>query len=267
MPFDIDQLTPEERERYHTLGQKYKTPDVLAQASKTLRAHELYGLLLVLCGFGLDDGALLLELRDLLRETDGGHLQAVDDRKLLGNTYASAKQEAKDERSSARTLASLIVSPLNRLGQTELAQRTSLALKQTSKVEGDKQLLDQLKSLHELLSLPEMAEVIANRGGPQIVAGLKSSHDTLLALVQQRAGQPEVPAAAARRDILDGAVVSLCRAARDASKIAARRLGRPEIAEAFKLDLLRRSRKGGAPAAPVEEVEDVPTSDFPEPAL
>lgn len=258
MPFVFESLTPPERARFFAIGRQYTTPDVLAQASKSLRGYELYGHLLVALGFGPDDGSLLFELRDFLRETDGGHIQAVDDRRFLGQTHQTTKRDALDERISARTLVSTSLSPLSKSTQPELAQKGALVLQATKNVEGDKQLGDQLKTLHDFLSQSELATIIANRGGPQIIAGLKTARDNLIATTQERASTPEVSAASERRDILDGAVVVLCRAARDAARVAARRHGQPAIATAFKLDLLRRSRSS-APNDPGTEdaVSDV----------
>jgi hypothetical protein len=261
MPFDFASLTPRERDRYREIGEQYTTLDVLAQASKTLSAYELYGHLLADLGFGPDDGAELFQRREFLRESDAGHIQAVDDRRLLGKTYQATKREAKDERTSARTLISMIIAPLSK-SNPELAQRAELVHEQTSNVRGDKQLVDQLKTFHDLLSAPALASIIANRGGPRILAALETSHSGLIAAMQERASTPEVSSSSEHRDILDGAVVVLCRAARDASRVAARRHGQPAIAEAFKLDLLRRRSRRNAPAAP--DTED-PTSDVSEP--
>jgi hypothetical protein len=263
MPFDIESLTAEECVQYLVVGRQYATEDVLAQADKTMLGYRHYGHLLVAHGVGPDEGALMGELVGLLRETDGGHIQVVDARKLLNKTYDEAKRTAKDERINGRTLTSMCISPLNRANQGELARRATLVLEQTSRVDTDKQLIDQMKTLHDLLSVPDLAPVIANRGGPTILAGLASARTSLLAAVQERAGKPEVAAAAQRRDILDGAVVTLCRAARDASRVAARRLGQPAIAAAFKLDLLRRSRS----STPAEPDEGDPTTELPEPDL
>jgi hypothetical protein len=261
MPFDIGSLTPQERTRYRALGQQYATADVLAQASKSLNAYELYGHLLAALGFGADDGGLLFERRGFLRESDTGHIQAVDDRRFLGKTYQTVKRDALDERLSARTLASMSISPLNKANQPELAQRAELVLQQTSNVTGDKQLVDQLNTLHEVLTAPALATIIATRGGPGIIAGLQTTRDALIGAMQARAGKPEVASAAEYRDILDGAVIVLCRAARDASRVAARRHGQPAIAAAFKLDLLRRSRSH----APTDPGAEDPVSDLPEP--
>lgn len=261
MPFDVESLTPQERARYLALGRQYTTPGVLAQASKSLRGYDLYGHLLAAHGFGPEDGALLLERRELLRESDTGHIQAVDDRRFLGKTFQTIKRDALDERISARTLLSMSIAPLNKINQHELAQRAELALRKTSNVSGDKQLVDQLDTFHDLLSAPPLAPIIATRGGPQILAGLKTTHDGMIATMQERAGKPEVSSAAEHRDILDGSVIVLCRAARDASRVAARRHGQPAIAEAFKLDLLRRSRRH----APTDPGAEDPASDLPEP--
>ena len=263
MPFDIESLTPQERARYLVLGRQYTTPDVLAQASKSLRGYEMYGQLLAAHGFGPEDGALLAERRNLLRETDTGHIQAVDDRRFLGKTYQSTKRDAQDERISARTLVSMSIAPLNKSSHHALAQRAELVLQQTSNVSGDKQLVDQINTLHELLSAPELATIIASRGGPRILDALKTTHEDLIAAVQERTAKPEVSSLAEHRDILDGSVIVLCRAARDASRVAARRHGQPAIAAAFKLDLLRPSRRSSAPTTP--GAED-PVSDLRQPA-
>ncbi len=262
MPFDFETLTAQERARYHAIGKQYATADVLAQASKSLRGYELYGHLLAALGFGADDGAELYELRDVLRAFDSSHIQAVDDRRFLGQTYQTAKRDALDERITGRTLVSTSLAPLSKVPQPELAQRGALLLQTTKNVDGDKQLVDQLKSLHDFLSQAALEAIIATRGGPDIVTRLQDARVNLIANIQERTSTPEISAASERRDILDGAVVHLCRAARDASRVAARRHGQPAIAAAFKLDLLRPSRSS-APATP--GAED-PVSALPSPS-
>jgi hypothetical protein len=184
---------------------------------------------------------------DELLTADGDHLQLLDDNKLLGRTYEDTKRDAKDTRESARTLVRMSIPPLEKSKQEELARRAELVLASTSVVRGDKKLLDQMKSLHELLSEAALTSIIASRGGPMIVASLDSTRKSLLALVQARANKPEVAAAADRRDILDGMIVALARAAYAAARVASRRLGQPAIATAFKVDLLR-PRRAGTPA-------------------
>lgn len=80
MALDIDGMSPEAHAFYRAVGERYTTPDVLAQADMSLAGLDMYGPLLVPCGFGQDDGQDMGEARDELRVQESGGAQTVIDR-------------------------------------------------------------------------------------------------------------------------------------------------------------------------------------------
>lgn len=247
MTLDISLLAPRARERYLAIGRRYSSEDVLAQAHKTLLAHQKHGHLLVAYGFGLGDAERLAQGRDRLHATKVGRTQASSDRKILRNFRTRARSRARDERTCIRSVLELVADSLYESSQHEAAGRVVVALDDTAaQPPKDQQLLEQLDTLEEVLVDPPVVEAMADRGGPDILARLRAARTDLNDGVRQSAAKPEVSAIADERDILDGIIVSLARAARKAARVAARHLGQPAIATEFKLTHLR-SRPAGTP--------------------
>jgi hypothetical protein len=248
MPIDIPSLSPQSRGRYLVLGRRYTSADTLAQAHKTLLAHAKYGLLLVPFGFGMGDAQRLGEARDLLHACKVDRTQVVGDSHALRNTHVTARRKARNERRCARSVLELALDTLLESGDDDTANLVQVALKQTaSATVTDQELLEQLDVLDDVLDNAQVAEVIADRGGPAIVQRLGDVITGLTTSVRQRAAKPDLSAVADERDILDGIIVSLARAARNAARITARELGQPAIEVEFRLTHLR-SRPASEPA-------------------
>jgi hypothetical protein len=111
-----------------------------------------------------------------------------------------------------------------------------------------------LKLLRETLSLPEVTAITAGRGGPETMARLDTALNDLQEVATERAAPTPVTGASERRDILDGIVVTLARAAYAAACQAAHHLRQPSIAADFELVHLRPVRSSGAPR-PAEPTE------------
>ena len=263
MTLDIASLAPRARERYLAIGRRYSSEDVLAQAHKTLLAHQKYGHLLVAYGFGLHDAERVAEGRDLLHASKVGRTHVSSDRKILRNFQTGARRRARDERTCIITVLELAIDTLYENNQPEAAARVVVALDQTAvQPPKDQQLLEQLDTLEEILVDPEVVAATADRGGPDILLRLRQARADLNGTVRQSAAKPEVAAVNDERDILDGIIVSLVRAARKAARIAARHLGQPAIATEFKLTHLR-SRPGSTnPDTPSDPPAD-PGTDAP----
>lgn len=258
MTIDIAALAPKAREKYLAIGQRYATADVLAQADKTLAALAKYGALLVVYGFGSNDGVRLVERRDTLLEHATNQLQVSGNRKNNRKSYLTILRQAKDERLSVRTVLELTGDDLLEAGEDDAAKPIRTVLDDTSAEAEDAALLKQLKALHAVLAVPVLAPFIAPRGGVEILARLATAQTDLRGALSGRNGDPEIAAASEVRDILDGMVVTSCRAARAAARVAARAHGQPAIARAFKLDLLRRSRDNTAPDDETPEQPEQP---------
>lgn len=240
MTLDIATLAPRARERYLAIGRRYGSEDVLAQAHKTLLAHQKYGHLLVAYGFGLRDAERLAQGRDRLHASKVDRTHVSTDRKILRSSHTGARRRARDERICIRSVLELVLDTLYETDQHEAAGRVVGALEETeAQPRKDQKLLEQADTLEEVLVDPAVVAAMADRGGPDILLRLQQARADLNGTMRQRAGQPEIAAIADERDILDGIIVSLARAARKAARVAARHLGQPAIATEFKLTHLR----------------------------
>jgi hypothetical protein len=240
MTLDIASLAPRARERYLAIGRRYGSEDVLAQAHKTLLAHDKYGHLLVAYGFGLRDAERLALGRDRLHVSLVGRSHASTDRRILRGSHADARRRARDERICVRSVLELVLDTLYEIDQHEVAGRVVGALDETeAQPRKDQKLLEQFDTLEEVLVDPAVVAAMADRGGPDILLRLQQARTDLNGTTRQAAGKPEVSAVIDERDILDGIIVSLARAARKAARTAARHLGQPAIATEFKLTHLR----------------------------
>jgi hypothetical protein len=260
MAVDIDAIAPKARERYLAIGERYAAPDVLAQGDKTLLGLSIYSEALVPFGFGLDDGSRLTERREALLEHVTSRTQSEGIRKVGKLIFDMALQHAKDVRVSARTVLGVTCDIMLEAGDDTNAQPLVTVLSQTRRQPSDVLLLDQLKALHPVLAAPVLAPLIAPRGGPAILERLIAAQTSLRDVLRGRASDPERTGANEHRHILNGMVVASARSAHAASRVAARSLGQPAIAHAFKLDLLRRTRSS---TQPVDETPEVPETDPP----
>jgi hypothetical protein len=242
MPLVISLLSSRARERYLAIGRRYASGDTLAQAHKTLAAHDKYGALILPYGWGMGDAGRLGEARDQLHACKVDHNQATNDRKVGRTSHATARRNARRERRCSRSVLTLALDTLIEDDQLTAADRVQVALKQTSATPDDDQgLLEQLDTLDGVLGDPLVTAAIQDRGGEAIVRRLTDAHAALMSSMRQRGATPEISAVADERDILDGIIVSLARAARNAARVAARHLGQPAIEVAFRLTHLTRS--------------------------
>lgn len=261
MTVDIDSLTPQARKHYRAIGERYGTEAVLAQADQTIRGLTMYGPLLIDSGFGTTDAERFIGARDLLLGKDGVVIQAKSNQKVLGKALSTARQDAKAERASG---TALLTGAEAQMLETDLetARIVQTALADTKTAATDKALTDHLETMHGVLSLPALTEFVATRGGPPLLDRIAAARTTLIEAKRNRDGKTAVTAAAEHRNIIDGIIVSLARSANAAARAAARRLGQPAIAAAFKLDHLKPRRRRPAPVTEPGEPEtpEVPGS-------
>lgn len=243
----VSSLAPEAREHYRVLGERVATPDAVAQANKTLRAFEHFGVQVSEHGYGVEDNARLFDAHETLLARHTDRSEAVDASKLAGVTYSVALRGAKHERQSARTLCNTCITPLLDEGRVQDATRLQTLIKQTAAAPDDNTLLDHIKRLQAMLADATLAPLFATRGGPSISTRLETARVTLLGATRDRAAHPDVSTASEERNIIEGIIVVNCRNAYAAARVAARRLGQPAIASEFKLVHFR-SNTRSAPA-------------------
>jgi len=253
MTVDINSLTPQARKHYRAIGERYSTEAVLAQADQTILGLSLYAQFLVDNGFGTSDAQRIIGGRDLLFSKDGV-IQAKSNQKVLGKALSTARHDAKAERASGTALLTTAEAQMLET-DLETARIVQTALADTKAAATDKALIDHLETMHSVLSLPALTEFVATRGGPALLDRLAGARTALITAKRNRAGKPAVTAAAEHRNILDGIMVSLARSANAAARAAARRLGQPAIAAAFKLDHLKSRRRRPAPVTEPETPE------------
>jgi hypothetical protein len=261
MALNIDAIAPRARERFLTIGRRYLSAAVLAQANKMLRGLEKYAAQLARSGFGTRDGERLRDGRDALLAHETGRSQTAAARKVISQSNVTVEQEGRDARHGTRAVLGTAGDEALEQGADDVAKRVTAALTQTRVQPDDEvQLLDQLETLYTAITDPGVLPLIADRGGPETLAELVLARGSLTTLVEQRADSSADPAVADARDIVDGYVVTLVRNARAAARVAARRLGQPAIAEAFKLTHLR-SRSGSGATTPDAPGDDEPGAE------
>jgi hypothetical protein len=253
MAVDIASLAPRAREHYLALGPRYPATAVLAQANATMLGLRQHGPALVTHGFGPSDARRLEEIRDALLAHLTTRTQARAGRQASRKTHASARRSAREERRCARAVLELAVADLLEADDDAwLVPHT--ALLQTRRLSSNAVLPVQMDTLYEALIHPAVAPMIVDRGGTEIAQRLTDAREELLACNYENAAHPEVTATAEHRTLLCGMAITLVRSANAAARVAARRLGKPAIAAAFKLVHLEPPRrKRTAAAAPPEE--------------
>jgi hypothetical protein len=262
MALDIEAMAPEAIAEYLELGQRYPTANVLAQADKIVTGLVIYGPVLAENGFGAEDGADVVEARDELRVQETGTAETSSDRKAIAQNADDVVENARRRRRGAITILKNAQRPLRQSGDKPTLALVKSALSEARVLTEDSQLPRHLTVLLAALVEPAVSTVVAGRGGITATADLAVLKDSVRVALEQRAGHPPTTAAAERRDILDGILVTLARNARAAALMAARALGQPSIAAAFELVHLHPSRsRREAPEAPA--APEAPEAELP----
>jgi hypothetical protein len=255
MPLDIDGLAPVARGRYLILGSRYKSSQTIAQANKTLMGCSRHGPDLVEFGFGADDEQTLSEAREQLIAQEADGVLAGSARRDVSETYTDACKQGRHARLRGRTLLANAVFKLLDAGDEDTGRTVRTVLHETRSARNEADLPAQLKALGTAMQLPPVATVLTTRGGPTTLLRLGAAEQTLAAALRDRAAQSPVTASSERRDILDGLIVTLTRAAYAAARLAARARKQPSIAAEFRLTHLEPSRGSGTPTT------DAPDTD------
>lgn len=257
MPLDLNAIAPAARARQIKLGQGYNSQDTLDQAHQTLAAYAEHGAALAPYGFVEKDAQQLREARDLLLDAGVGREIARGKNKVTSQTLADAMKNGQSGRLRARAILVSVQEDLEDAGAAEAERVVAAALQQTAvAAETAEGLVTQLELLAQTLTHPDIAMAGNERGGVGAFAALKTSGTGLRAADQSYTGIRGTPAETQRLDQIDGIIVRLTRRARKTALAAARDLGNPALAHAFRLDRLYRTRGNSAPAPDDDEVDD-----------
>jgi hypothetical protein len=237
------------REFLARIGRRFGSEEVLAQARRTLGAHERFGAQVRLHGFSEADAKLLAAAtesaatRAASGAASGAQARTRARPKVTDANYVHALEQAKNGRTRARSVLTSAYRRLRMTGGAE-AEPVMLAitrvLTETSGPGGDDRVYaGELERLIAVLSEPALRDTIADSGGPQALAKASAALATLT-----RVDSDELDAACEPvpdnldADAIDGMIVELVRTAQFAAKAAAKELGNRNIAVEFRLRLL-----------------------------
>lgn len=256
---DLTKISPKARERYIRLGRRYGSDDTFKQATKTLQAIETHTGELVDHGFGTEDELRLASARDALGTAGMGRETKITEKKTTRKDYVAAWSQAKTARNKARTIVENTLVPLHDDGHESATHKVEATLSQTSflPVAGqDEALAAQLDLLAVLFADSTVADAAKNRGGPKALVNLQEAANALRAAAEERE-TTGTRLSTEEMDLVDGIIITLCRAARNAAKQAAKELGRPALLADFALSHITDHRSPEpntpetTPAAPV----------------
>lgn len=229
------------REFLARIGRRFGSAEVLAQAERTLSAHEQYGAQVRLHGFSDADAQLLEAARD------AAAARSRTQPKLTDAAYVHALEQAKHGRVRARSVLSSAYRRLRMIGgaQTQgLMLAINRVLTETSGPGGDDRVYAaELERLLETLSEPTLRELVADSGGAEAMSKATHALETLRRL-DAGLGSGQLDAACEphpetlESDAIDGMIVELARTAQFAAMAAAREFGNRSIASEFRLRLL-----------------------------
>lgn len=258
MAIDIEAMSPEAREHFRAIGERYPSGNVLAQADKSLLGLALHAATLARFGFGAEDATDLADARDQLRAEDNDSAQNTSARKTITQNSEDALRTGRQHRLTAITVLESSTRVLLQSGDKAGLSQVQSALSDTRVLDDDGALPRHMQLLQQTLASPTLATVVAGRGGLDTLADLMTSYEPVLAALRDRTGHPSTPVVSERRDVLDGIIVTLARNARAAARRAARALGQPSIATAFELVHIYPPRRR-APVAETPEPSAEPT--------
>lgn len=248
MTLNLTTIAPEARAILIADGGRFGSDDTLEQANQTLNAYAMHGSKLGQYGFGVDDAQELQDARDALIAAGVGRESKRTSKKVDTAALQAAMREAQGVRLRARSVLNGTHRVLTMGGQTDAAQKITVLLERESVAALDAEgLAKQLDALREVLQDGAISNAAKNRGGVKAIGDLQSSAQELRNAAKAKAEPRGTPVETETLDLIDGLIVSLSRAAREAAEAAARDLSEPAIVTAFELTALykRRAKKKG----------------------
>lgn len=261
MAFDVSKIPAGRRVTYIQIGRQYSSEATLRQAVLTLQAFERYGGRVAGYGYVEKDAEALRGARLALEQASSGREGVRADRTERSLVFNRAMTAGKQARLRARVILEGVESEFHDSGQGDVTT-LSTVLGHTRAAGGDAvKLREQLEQLAQLLADKAIAAVAKTRGGPAAAAALKGAIGELKTAEAELPAGTNTTAATELMDLLDGYIVESARRARKAARAAATDLGQPDIARAFELSALYRTRRGeaGAPEPGVGTREPSPS--------
>ena len=237
MPIDITKLSPQAKLHYISLGKRYGSNATLAQADVSLNALVTHGDALIAFGFAPADAQQLTDARDGLLAAGVTRKSAETGAVQKRTTKQSAVTDGKTERAAARSILGGARRELHESIEADAVKAVGTldaVLGETVRSGGSHaELGRQLSLLRDTLSNTVIAAACAARGGPAALTALSAA----IGIVQgvPSATKHGTSEETERLDLFDGIIVELTRAARKASRVAARKTGSPALAAAFAL--------------------------------
>ncbi len=244
MTFDFNKFAPERRAELIKKGKAYSSRETLAQANQTLISLKLHGSKLVNHGFNALDAAELESARDALAASGVGREQRLVDKRTVSMTQGAEMNRAQTLR--IRSIAMLNAARRMLRDDTSEASMAAVlvidaTLERHKAAPPTPELMAvQLEALRDVLAHPAIAKAAKSRGGTELASALTPQVIALRAVNQASDSRGGTPEETETLNLLDGVIVELVRGARHAARAAARALGEPTVAEAFKLTALYR---------------------------
>jgi hypothetical protein len=226
-------------EELQELGRQFSSDDTIKQGDLTLNGLDQYAGELAEHGFTAEDVAALRLNHSRLSLAVTSRTGAQAGRKSTNAALLVAMKGAKVRRRSLRSLvqgAPQKLRTVNTEASRKAATEVTSVLAQTSAAGADpKKVAGQIDLLVGLLENPEVRAVVGAEQADAKAARGREAAVAVRAASSAQAAPLGTPEETRRMDLLDGAIVILCRRARAAARSAAEELGNPAIAKAFEL--------------------------------
>ena len=227
------------REKRLRIGRQVGSKPVLAQLNRVLNGLVMYREVLADHGFGADDEAAVLWVRDGLVAAGADRTGAQVGRKVTNVELQDAEKAAQKVRKGGRALVRRVPEKLL-ARDTEASKAAAVDLEavlaKTSAAGDDAE--DQAVQLDLLAGVLGNAEVIGVVGADRAAKRAELCRKAAAALraAEAKHSRPQgTPEETQRLDLLDGEGVPLARQARAAAVAAEEELGDPAIGKAFEL--------------------------------
>lgn len=246
------------------VGVRYPSLVTLNQANLTLNALATFGPLVAKKGYGPRKVERLLWLRDALIASGATREDARIEKKTLNKELLDVLAKGKSARFDG---IAVLTSARDDLKEQESAEAAAAVNAVDAALEGTASsgdnanlLASQLDALVKALSLPLVAALVADSGGPEASAVGLAAAARLRAIDQQKQTPRGTPVETGRLDLIDGLIVAQCRAARKAGRAYAKGSGDTKAAKAFEMAALRSgtAARPGEPTTPIEPTVSAP---------
>ncbi|NUN16452.1 MAG: hypothetical protein HUU55_22720 [Myxococcales bacterium] len=239
MGWKVETLTPEVRQRMHTIGRGFTSVQTRNQATATLQAYAQHKDTVTEYGFGPEMGEALQDNSNKLHNADLTKLNAKAGGKTTSVQLRQSVRKGKKVRRRAVGVLRSVADNLDQAGtkpETEAATDVRSTLAKIVPTGDDVATLQtELEALEGAFAKPLVAEYAKKLGGPGTVVALQGATAELKAKAAAHKKGAPVHQEQEELDVVDGLVATLCRHARAAARAAAVDLEQPALAKAFEL--------------------------------